>query len=93
MIKVMERRGHRVKLLSSISATLITLICFAFVDDTDLPCVASSVYESGESVALKFQKSLDDWAGTVKATGGELEPSKSWCYLIDFSWNRDKWVY
>ena len=89
----MERRGHRVGLMSSLSVALISIVCFAFVNDTDLPVVAKSKQDTGETVAIQFQNALNDWAGIIRATGGELEPEKSWCYLIDFDWNGEEWIY
>ena len=93
MIKVMQRLGHHVEMSSSISLTLLSIVCFAFVDDTDLPVIATHRSDSGEIVAKKFQRALTDWAGVVAVTGGELEPAKSWSYLIDFEWIDNKWRY
>ena len=45
---------------------------------------------SGEEVTPIFQKAIDDWAGIVKATGGELEPAKSCVTLINFEWSGPK---
>ena len=89
----MEKRGHSVELMSSLSVALISIVCFAFVDNTNLPVVAKTKQDTGETVAIQFQNTLDDWAGIVRATGGELEPEKSWCYLIDFDWNGEDWIY
>ena len=40
-----------------------------------------------------MQAAVDHWEGGLKATGGALVPSKSYWYLIDFIWTRDKWRY
>ena len=40
-----------------------------------------------------FQQALDRWAGALGVTGGGLYPSKSWCYIIDFVWKNNKFVY
>ena len=40
MIEVMKKRGHGVNLQSSLSLSIISIIYFAFVDDTDLPMSA-----------------------------------------------------
>ena len=37
MIKVMEKRGHGVHFRSSLSLSVISVVCFDFVDNTDLP--------------------------------------------------------
>ena len=36
MIEVMRKRGHGVDLQSSLSLSLISVVCFPFVDNTDL---------------------------------------------------------
>ena len=88
----MLAKNHGVQLLSATSVTLICIVCFAFVDDTDLP-VTEERHSTGESIAPLFQAALDRWAGGLTVTGGELAPQKLWCYLIDFVWTGPKWRY
>ena len=78
---------------TSLSMTLISLVCFAFVDDTDLPVTALTKDMTGKEVGPLFQQALDRWAGLLQATGGDLAPKKSWCYIIDFKWRGNKWEY
>ena len=78
---------------SALSLTLISLVCFAFVDNTDLPLAASSVETVGEEITDQFQEALNRWAAVLKATGGELAPDKWFYYLIDFKWTGKQWQY
>ena len=73
--------------------TLITIAAFAYVDDTDLPMMAPNVNDTGKDIREAFQNQLDDWSKLLVASGGELDPNKSNCYIIDFEWNGKNWDY
>ena len=87
LIMMMFRKKHGVELLSAITLTLLSIVCFAFVDDTDLP-ITGQKHSLGEDLINLFQEALDRWVGGLTVTGGELAPIKSWCYLIDHVWKR-----
>jgi len=89
LLLMMRRAGHGVRITSAITNTIIALVGFAFVDDTDLFCTNTP----GEDLSTTFQAALDRWAGGLRATGGALSPAKSFCYLIDFQWSGNKWNY
>jgi hypothetical protein len=36
---------------------------------------------------------MSEWEGGLCATGGVLEPAKTFFYLVDFSWKQGKWSY
>ena len=81
---MMAKAGHGVHLFSATTLTLVSVVGFAFVNHSDLFCAGKTPISTGEQVAPEFQASLDRWAGGLRATGGSIEPSKSFCYLIDF---------
>ena len=83
----MKRAGHGVQVLSALSTMAVCIVCFAFVDDADTVQTAHSVDQSGEEVLQQFQPAVDRWEGLLRATGGAIEPSKSWWVLIDFVWD------
>ena len=89
----MERKGHVVDLLDSISLQAICLVCFAFVDDTDSNISGQDRFTKGEDIKEEFQVALDQWAGALIATGSTLAPIKSFCYMIDFEWTGRGWKY
>ena len=93
IIAVMKRRGHLVEMRSALSHSLISIVCFAFVYDTDLPIIGQTRFTTGEELQIPFQEALDTWASLVSVTGGELCARKSWCYIIDFKWTGKKWEY
>ncbi len=93
IIAVMATQGHGFNLLSALTSTLISFVCYAFVDDTDLVHSARTTANSGEDVIAEMQEVLDRWGGVLRATGGALVPSKSYWYVIDFIWTGSKWAY
>ena len=58
LIMMMFRKRHRVELLSATTLTLLSLVCFAFVDNTDLP-ITGRKYSRGEDLIYPFQEALD----------------------------------
>ena len=93
IIATMATQGHGFNILSALSSVLVSFVCYAFVDDTDVIHSAPSTATPGEQVIVEMQGVLDRWGGVLRATGGALVPSKSYWYAIDFRWNGYKWVY
>ena len=93
IIAMMATAGHGFHILSAITKTLITMVCYAFVDDTDVIQSACDVNQKGEAVVPLMQSAVDRWEGGLRATGGALVPSKSHWYLIDFRWTGTTWTY
>jgi hypothetical protein len=87
IISAMKRAGHGVQLLLSISTLTLWILCFAFVDDADTVQTAQTVDQSGEDVIRQLQPAVDRWEGLLRASGGAIEPSKSWWVLVDFVWD------
>ena len=59
MIQMMKNHSYGVQLRSALSKTLFNIVCFAFVDDTDLPMTAPTVDTLGEELQETFQETLD----------------------------------
>ena len=59
-------------------------MCYAFVDDTDVVHSVKDEDTSMDDFAKEFQRVMDEWEGSLRATGGALVPSKSMWHLIDF---------
>jgi hypothetical protein len=73
-----------------ISRRSTRLAGYAYVDDTD---IIAHTHNGGEEVLQHMQYSLDLWSGGLATTGGQLEPSKSFWYNIQFQWNNGMWRY
>jgi hypothetical protein len=95
IIAMMKEEGFGFHHWSAITREVIDLVCFSFVDDTDLIHSGHSVDTTGEQVFASMQSVLDHWEGALRATGGAVALDKSYWYLIDFKWNRTthRWDY
>jgi hypothetical protein len=89
----MRRYGHGISIISPLTFVALYVVCFAFVDDTDVVPRARDVSTPGEDVLPEMQDVVNQWEGSVRATGGALVPSKSYWYLLDFLWKSGKWQY
>jgi hypothetical protein len=76
--------GFGMTVLSAISRTLVIVACFTFVDNTDV--IHSRRNASSEEIGKEMQLLMDMCEGSIHATGGALEPSKSHWYVLDFKW-------
>ena len=83
---MMEIAGHGIHFLTSITLPAVSLVVFAFVDDTDLVIVSHNRDDTVETLFSEIQAALDRWSGLQISTGGSLSPSKSFYYLINFAW-------
>jgi hypothetical protein len=47
-----------------------------------------------QDITAALQQALDTWEGSIRATGGALDPGKSFWYMIDFIWDgKGNWRY
>ena len=93
IINMMRVLGYGATFLSAMSVVLIALVCYAFVDDTDVVHTAQDVNTSGKTIMKEMQSVIDHWEGGLRATGGAIVPKKSYWYLIDWIWEKGKWRY
>jgi len=85
MIDCMKAEGYGYADVSAISQHAMNLVCFVFVDDTNL---VHSTFDPSLSSAKLFdeaQAALLTWESLLSATGGALKPSKSYWYYLDYS--------
>ena len=92
-IEVIRRKGHCSVMTAAISLVQLAMVCFSFVDDSDLQHVAHSTEVSGEALVPAGQAALDCWVGTLGVTGAALNVEKSYWYLLDFEWKNSGWHY
>ena len=93
IVKQQHAQGHAIMLRSAISLATIAYVAFMFVDDTDLPAIATSQEETVEEVALRLQRAVSCWARSLAITGGALKPEKCFWYSIGFLWTNGIWRY
>ncbi|CAJ1962768.1 unnamed protein product, partial [Cylindrotheca closterium] len=55
----------------------------------------NTVHHSGEAICASVQEAATLWAGGIRATGGAINPEKSFWWLIDFEWDSrtGKWKF
>ena len=82
IINLMKKHGIGYKEWTLIKQRAITITCFAFVDDTDLIHVNNDPDVTTDQLLVEAQEALTTWEGLLRATGGALEPSKSYCCLL-----------
>ena len=54
LLRMVEKAGHGVHLLTSISLMTLAMVCFAFVDDTDLFLAGKTAAATGEDMVAEF---------------------------------------
>lgn len=87
IISMMEASGFGFECLSAIDSRLVVAQCLAFIDDTDLTEAAKSVDSPIEHICPSIQKAATLWAGGIRATGGAVNPDKSFYWLFDWEWD------
>jgi hypothetical protein len=63
---MMAYAGFGLNVVSALSFTLVSFVCFAFVDDTDLIHCSRSTDTSGETLVPEVQACLDHWESPQK---------------------------
>jgi hypothetical protein len=93
LVYMLHRLGHAARIISAMSRSVMEVVGFLFVDDTDLMTVAKDKSESPTQVTSRMQAAVNAWHGGLRASGGALKPDKcSWC-LVSFFWERGTWSY
>jgi hypothetical protein len=93
LLTIMRNLGFGLNATSSLSAVTLSLVGFAFVDNTDLVNVAKSVLTKGEDHLQNSQSCVDWWVSLMEATGGGLRVDKSFWVFIDFEFRNGSWKY
>lgn len=93
LVKILQKKGHGLQLMSALSNTLTSVTGFMFVDDLDLVESSISPWADKTTITQKMQGTVSRWAGILRASGGKLEPSKSFWYLAKQEWSGNAWKY
>ncbi|CAJ1953161.1 unnamed protein product [Cylindrotheca closterium] len=86
LIDAMEAEGFGYKSNTALTNEEFFASCFCFVDDTDVMESNDNVETAGKDLLPLVQSALDLWSGGISATGGAINPAKSFWWLIDFKW-------
>jgi hypothetical protein len=93
LVAMLHRLGHFAQIISAMSRSVLQVVGFLFVDDTDLMTVATSKSESAEHVTMRMQAAVNAWHGGLRASGGALKPDKCSWGLVSFGWDQGRWFY
>ena len=92
MFHVLRDRGLTTPIIAPISKSTANLSGFAYVDDTDI--IAAAGHQNDPDATIrKMQETINCWEGLAKSTGGALDPTKSWWYVLFFKWKKGQWTY
>jgi hypothetical protein len=89
---MMKAIGFFLHLVCALSLTAIHFLCYVFVDDANV-MYTQDVNTTGKQLRVEMQDVVDHWEGGLCATGGAIEPSKCYWYLIDQEWTNNHWQY
>ena len=84
----LHSRGFSINFCLVLSKQLFVIVGFAYVNDCDL-------FQTGDSptkVLTSMQNMINSWGSITEVTGGAISAKKCWWYLIDFVWQKGKWV-
>ncbi len=82
-MSVYKKGRHVSTLVSSIRETLIDFMGKIFVDNADLLTMRQDIYDAAEVLSIA-QVNLDKWARLLIATGGTLNLSKCYWYMVSY---------
>lgn len=90
LLDILRKNGYGTRFYGPISARDLHIAAFAFVDDVDIIQTsninADSSRNDEHSLYSETQQAIDQWTSTLQATGGELEPSKTFFVPIKTIW-------
>jgi hypothetical protein len=99
LLHLLRQHGYGTKLCQPITGRSLHTAAFAFVDDTDLiqtEDIAVSIISNATSSLSHLFKStqgaVNTWSSLLNVTGGDLEPSKTFCVPIVHKWQGTKKV-
>jgi hypothetical protein len=93
IINMLKSAGFGFTVRTVISGEEFSFVCYTFVDDSDV--VHSSYNQDPDTSDLvgEMQQVVDTWEGGLRASGGALVPAKSYWFLIQFIFERNRWRY
>ena len=87
ILRAHQRKGHAATFVCPISKHEAKLSSIIFVDDTDLIHINLAGDEDVDDVHMAMQSSINSWGELLIASGGKLNPSKCFAYLMSYIWN------
>jgi hypothetical protein len=89
IINMIRAAGYGATFVTALSCLVVSFVCYAFVDDTDLVHTRPGTY-SGIDLIPEMQEAVDHWEGGLQASGGALVPEKK--SLVSCRFQIQEWV-
>ena len=88
----MKSLGYGYSTQMATTKTILCLLGFTFIDDANIIHSGPSNTTPAGQILIKMQAVLDHWDRLLRATGGALEKSKSYWYLLDYAYTQGCWI-
>ena len=92
LINMMRISCFGINLLTAISTSILSFVCYAFVNNTDV-AHCSDLHSTAAKIIDEMQDVVDHWEGGLRTTGGALRVDKSFWCLLHFIWRNNQWSY
>jgi hypothetical protein len=90
ILNLLRSQHAGAEFVAPISGESLRLAGYAYVDDTD---IIAHDKNGQDNAVMELQRSIDLWNGGVAATGGQLEPTKTYWYNMQIKWKDGNWSY
>ncbi len=93
IINMLKTAGFGFQVRTVISESEFSFVCYTFVDDSDVVHSTREdiLDETSEQLVHEMQEVVNTWEGGLRASGGALEPTKSYWFLIRFVFENNRW--
>jgi hypothetical protein len=88
MMLAYQKQGHISTLVSPISGARIEFMGEIYLDNSNLLTILADKYDKNK-VLQRAQVNLTKWAHLLNATGGTLNPSKCYWYMIAHKYHKE----
>jgi hypothetical protein len=92
LLNALRSTGAGGHFTTAITGREFDFVGYAFVDDTDL-IATNRLGTNSDATLNSMQEALRVWEGCLRASGGAIEPAKTFWYGIDFAWDKGNWKY
>jgi hypothetical protein len=87
IINMVCAAGYGATFVLALSSAVVSFVCYAFIDDTDLVHTRPGHKHQGQDLIPEMQEAVDHWEGGLRASGGTLVPTKKKkLRILLFSW-------
>lgn len=86
LLQMMRDKGYGAKLQGPISNIMVHIAAFAFINNVDIIQISECTEQLDHELLKVTQAAFNQWSSTLRATGGAIEPTKTFCVPITSQW-------